>query len=347
MAGPMGMAAQMATSAARVGWYLGINALVARRMRHAGPRPLPVPTRPTPSRNELLRDLGQLMVADARAVRDGQHAGDERRVGSLVGHIARIREMVADVPDMVARRNAGEFQTVSGRANGEDVPEYFAQDFHFQNGGNLSDDSARLYDVQVDTLFYGSASLMRRAAFPAIGTHVRGRDQRRIALLDVACGTGRFLRDVRLSYPAMQLKGLDLSQSYLDEARRHLRGLRGVDWVRANAERMPLDAASQDIVTCIYLFHELPPTVRATVAREIARVLKPGGLFVFIDSLQMGDKPGWDGLLEAFPERFHEPYYRHYAIDDLEALFREAGFAHSETQLAFLSKVMVLKKGES
>ena len=46
---------------------------------------------------------------------------------------------------------------------------------------------------------------------------------------------------------------------------------------------------------------------------EIARVLKPGGLFVFLDSLQMGDKPGWDGLLEGFPHRFHEPYYRHYA----------------------------------
>ena len=54
-------------------------------------------------------------------------------------------------------------------------------------------------------------------------------------------------------------------------------------------------------------------------------MLKPGGLFVFIDSLQMGDKPGWDGLLEAFPHRFHEPYYRHYSTDDLDGMFQAAG----------------------
>ena len=81
---------------------------------------------------------------------------------------------------------------------------------------------------------------------------------------------------------------------------------------------MPLPDASADIVTSTFLYHELPPEVRRQVTAEIARVLKPGGLFVFLDSLQMGDRPGWDGLLESFPTRFHEPYYRSYAIDDLD-----------------------------
>ena len=67
--------------------------------------------------------------------------------------------------------------------------------------------------------------------------------------------------------------------------------------------------------------------MRRQVTAEIARVLKPGGLFVFLDSLQMGDKPGWDGLLESFPHRFHEPYYRSYAIDDLEGMFAAAACA--------------------
>ena len=116
----------------------------------------------------------------------------------------------------------------------------------------------------------------------------------------------------------MRLKGLDLSRTYLDEARRHLKGLRGAELIEAAAESMPLADASVDIVTSTFLFHELPPEVRRAVTAEIARVLKPGGLFVFLDSLQMGDRPGWDGLIEAFPERFHEPYYRGYAIDDLD-----------------------------
>jgi ubiquinone/menaquinone biosynthesis C-methylase UbiE len=111
---------------------------------------------------------------------------------------------------------------------------------------------------------------------------------------------------------------------------------------------MPVPDASQDIVTTMYLFHELPPGVRRTVIRDLARVLKPGGLLVFVDSLQKGDRPdGWDGFLEGFPERFHEPYYRHYTIDDLDSAFEAAGLAAIAAWPAFLSKVMVRSKADS
>jgi ubiquinone/menaquinone biosynthesis C-methylase UbiE len=201
--------------------------------------------------------------------------------------------------------------------------------------------------VQVETLFMGAAGPMRRTLLAPIAEFMRGRDQRKVTLLDVACGTGRFLRQVRLAYPAMTLKGLDLSRAYLDEAQRHLQGLRSAELIAAPAERMPLADASVDIVTSIYLFHELPPEVRRQVTAEVARVLKPGGLFVFMDSLQMGDKPGWDGLLEAFPHRFHEPYYRHYAIDDLDGMFNAAGLTLRAQSLPFLSKLMVRAKEQA
>ena len=76
----------------------------------------------------------------------------------------------------------------------------------------------------------------------------------------------------------------------------------------------------------------------------MVRVLKPGGLLVFIDSLQFGDRPGWDGLIEGFPMRFHEPYYRHYAIDDLTALFEGAGLQKTGDWTSYFSKVMVWRK---
>src|SRR5258705_1292448 len=180
---------------------------------------------------------------------------------------------------------------------------------------------------------------MRRAALKPIAAFRGGRAQRRLTLLDVACGTGRFLRQVRLVYPAISLKGLDLSRAYLDEARRHLGGLRAVEWIEAAAEAMPLPDASIDVATSIFLFHELPPEVRRQVTREIARVLKPGGLFVFLDSLQLGDKPGWDGLLESFPYRFHEPYYRGYLGDTLEAMFAAEGLTAASSSTPFLSKL--------
>ena len=85
--------------------------------------------------------------------------------------------------------------------------------------------------------------------------------------------------------------------------------------------------------------------MRRDVAREIGRVMKPGGLFVFVESLQPGDAPDYDGLLEIFPALFHEPYFTSYLDEDLEALFGEAGFTLESTTNAFFSKVVAFRKG--
>ena len=45
----------------------------------------------------------------------------------------------------------------------------------------------------------------------------------------------------------------------------------GVGGVKAKAEALPFADASLDAVTCVYLFHELPPRVRPLVAASLAR----------------------------------------------------------------------------
>jgi ubiquinone/menaquinone biosynthesis C-methylase UbiE len=346
MRNTFGMTAHLASQTARLGWYWGLSRLIERQTANAGMASTYKPARPVPKFQELMADLGRLLLEDANAVRDGRYPPMPDGYDSPAAYLARVRAMIADVPAALSRRASEDTASAKTAANAaaDALPDYYAQDFHFQTGGYLTEESARLYDVQVETLFMGAAGPMRRRALGAIADAVHGRDQRHMALLDVACGTGRFLRQTRLAFPRLALTGLDLSAAYLSEGQRGFKDLRSAQWLKANAETIPLADGSQDIVTCIFLFHELPPAVRHTVAREMARVLRPGGRLIFMDSLQMGDKPDWDGLLEAFPVRFHEPYYRHYAIDDLDALFSGVGLEPVETATPFLAKLMVRRK---
>jgi len=344
MANTFGMAAQLAGQSLRFGWYLALNRALDWRTDQLGKTPRYKPARPVPTLQQMLADRAQLLMADALAVRDGLYPPMDDDGSSPLRYLARVQQMFADLPEAYARRADKDATSAKAEPSAANVPDYYAQDFHFQTGGYLTEESASLYDVQVETLFMGAAGPMRRTALAPIAEFMRGRDQRKVTLLDVACGTGRFLRQVRLAYPAMTLKGLDLSQPYLDEAARQLKGLRGAELIQAPAEKMPLADANVDIATSIFLFHELPPDVRRAATAEIARVLKPGGLFVFIDSLQMGDKPGWDGLLEAFPHRLHEPYFRGYAVDDLDAMFAAAGLAPESMSTPYLSKLLVRRK---
>jgi ubiquinone/menaquinone biosynthesis C-methylase UbiE len=144
--------------------------------------------------------------------------------------------------------------------------------------------------------------------------------------------------------PYIRSIGLDLSPHYLAEAGRKLGPRPGLALVRGLAEDLPVADGSLDLVTCIYLLHEVPSDVRARIAAGFTRVLRPGGRLVVVDSLQMGDRPAWDGLLAAFPHRFHEPFYADYAHSDLRALFAQAGLRPVSEELAFLSKIMVFDK---
>jgi hypothetical protein len=73
-------------------------------------------------------------------------------------------------------------------------------------------------------------------------------------------------------------------------------------------------------------------------------VLKPAGRLILIDSLQHGDEPDYDGLLELFPQNYHEPYYASYLAEDFHAIARDHGLEHRRGVKAFVSKVMVFDK---
>src|SRR3954462_94316 len=136
-------------------------------------------------------------------------------------------------------------------------------------------------------------------------------------------------------------RGIDMSEPPAAEAKRHLKRRCWIELMVANGEAIPLQNESQDAVTSIFMFHELPPKGRRTVFREFARVLKPGGRLVVVDSLQIGDEPDYDGMLELFPQNFHEPYYAGYIEEDFSAIAQGCGLTHTRSENAWVSKVMV------
>jgi ubiquinone/menaquinone biosynthesis C-methylase UbiE len=326
--------------AARISWFFGQKMLAARVSRPA-PAAEALRGRPVPNRRRILADLQALIEQDWRNVEAGHYALPMDDFGSPFAAMWRAVDFFADLSAVDRRRHGPPKARLLTDVPADRYPPYYLQTFHFQTDGYLSSASAGRYDHQVEVLFGGGAAAMRRQALvPLKAAVARSREAR---LLDVACGTGQFLRQVKTNYPRLKVIGLDLSPHYLAVARRGLQGWSRVSLVHAAAEAMPFAEAQFDAVTCIYLFHELPPRIRRAVVAEIRRVLKPGGTLIFVDSLQTGDEPDYDAMLDYFPVAFHEPYYASYLREDLDRLW-SPGFTAGERLPAYFSKVVSYRR---
>ncbi|HEX7777110.1 MAG TPA: class I SAM-dependent methyltransferase [Parvibaculum sp.] len=345
MAGPLAKLGYSVGQGARVAWYIG-HYLAVNRMRGplVPPGEAPVKlTGKTPGWQGLVAAMRALFEQDWKNIEAGLYRAPAGLLAPADAVAASVR-FFRDARKVDERRLSRRHSEVMTEDLRKRYPRYYLQNFHYQTGGWLSPDSAKLYDTQVEVLFTGTAGAMRRQALVPLAEAFKGRDQRKLNILDLACGTGGFIGDVMANWPRLNVAGLDLSPAYLAEAQSRLGKARSLTLIEANAEAIPLPDASQDAVTCIYLFHELPPKIRKAVAAEIARVLKPGGVAVIVDALQTGDRDDFDGLLEFFPIGFHEPYFGSYLAEDFPALFARAGLAVEETTPAFLSKVMTFRK---
>jgi ubiquinone/menaquinone biosynthesis C-methylase UbiE len=108
--------------------------------------------------------------------------------------------------------------------------------------------------------------------------------------LEVGAGTGFFLLNLAQSGVASRLSVTDISPGMVEAARRNAEGLGlAVDARVADAEQLPFDDASFDLVVGHAVLHHLPDVEQAL--REVLRVLRPGGRFVFAgEPTRYGDR---------------------------------------------------------
>lgn len=107
---------------------------------------------------------------------------------------------------------------------------------------------------------------------PVLARVLAGRPAARI--LDCGCGTGSNLRMLDALGEAY---GFDLTWRGLQFA--HAQGRRRI--AQASIGAIPFASGSFDLVTSFDVFQCLPDPVERDAAREMARVLKPGGVAVF------------------------------------------------------------------
>jgi ubiquinone/menaquinone biosynthesis C-methylase UbiE len=334
----------------RVAWYVG-HSLVLRRLSEARRREegkkawrRPQTDLPVPDRNQIYADMAALFLQDLANVEAGIYPVPNDHDGSWAALVRRSRLFFDDLPAIHERRKCRATDEVLTEKTRGKRPAYYLQNFHFQSGGWLTDESAERYDTQVEVLFNGTANAIRRQALPQLREVFASRDQRELKLLDIGCGTGRFLDSVKQVWPRLPTIGLDMSEAYIRHAKCELKRWGWLRFVVGKGEAIPVASNSIDAITSVFLLHELPSKIRRLVFIECARVLKPGGRLVLVDSLQPGDKPDYDGMLQLFPQNYHEPYYKSYLGEVFSSIAADSGLTHIRSVNAFVSKVMVFDK---
>jgi ubiquinone/menaquinone biosynthesis C-methylase UbiE len=89
-------------------------------------------------------------------------------------------------------------------------------------------------------------------------------------ILDLACGTGRFLD--------LATTGLDASANMLEVAsRKHP----NTPLIQASASQIPLPSDTYNAIFSLHFFMHLNPAKIATILEECHRILRPGGMLIF------------------------------------------------------------------
>ncbi len=170
------------------------------------------------------------------------------------------------------------------------------------------------------------------ASYVTSASHRHGSDLNRLielgewepglSALDIATGGGHTALAVAPS--VAQITVTDLTPTMLETARTFLlsQGVINARFQLADAEDLPFAAASFDRATCRIAPHHFSNVGKA--AQEVARVLKPDGLFLLIDNI-VPDDPMLDTFNNTV-EKWRDPSHgRSYTQKEWQAFFAQAG----------------------
>ncbi|MCB2107761.1 MAG: methyltransferase domain-containing protein [Rhodobacteraceae bacterium] len=167
-----------------------------------------------------------------------------------------------------------------------DIPEYTAREIHSMPGGYVGDPFAgHLYHAGTDWGAYVEVNyqdgahmqMAKAAATPADGKVKR--------ILDLGTSIGQFATSMKRRFPDAEVWGLDIGGPMVRYA--HMKAAdMGVDvnFAQRLCEKSGFPDNHFDIVTSNLLFHEVNEQGAKDIIKEVARVLRPGGVYSSTDT---------------------------------------------------------------
>jgi len=225
-------------------------------------------------------------------------------------------------------------------------PSYYTTSFHAYEEGNLGWEPALEVEVAAHAVHAriwqeagADGDLRLRQSYHATVEPQLTQTPRDI--VDLGCSVGMSTFALQATFPEATVTGVDLSPYFLAIAkyRTEMRSagngtrLQGTtatasipSWVHAAAEATGLPDQSYDLVSACLLFHELPQSAAIVVFEEARRLLRPGGVFAFMDMNPKSEiyatmPPYILTLLKST-----EPYLDQYFALDVEQALIDAGF---------------------
>jgi ubiquinone/menaquinone biosynthesis C-methylase UbiE len=119
-------------------------------------------------------------------------------------------------------------------------------------------------------------------------------------VLEVSCGAGGGASYIVRTLRPACYRGLDLNPASIDFCRK-THNLPGLDFVQGDAEDLPFADQSFDVVINVEASHQYPHLPRFLT--EVARVLRPGGHFLYADSRRRRAVAAWEAALADAPMR--------------------------------------------
>ncbi len=158
----------------------------------------------------------------------------------------------------------------------------------------------------------------------------RIKNEKIVSVLELACGTGRLTQYIRKKVTGAKIFATDINPDMLAVGKKKISDI-NIEWNAVDMQDIPFEDSSFDLVISQFGLMFVPDKVKAY--KEIYRVLKPGGIFLFntwdnLDNNKLAFTA--DAVINSFfqdnPILFYQIPFSYFMEDEIEQELIEGGF---------------------